>query len=74
MTITETRSKSTEESVKKLDMQLQNYMETNDARLEDLAKKMDLLMEKLIPNQEEILGSVSGLQLDAFGSRVHKSD
>nr|XP_016449252.1 PREDICTED: uncharacterized protein LOC107774272 [Nicotiana tabacum] len=74
MTITETRSKSTEESVKKLDMQLQNYMETNDARLEGLAKKMDLLMEKLIPNQEGILGSAPGLQLDASGSRLHKND
>ncbi|OIT33226.1 hypothetical protein A4A49_63534, partial [Nicotiana attenuata] len=57
MTVAETRSKSTDESIKKLESQFQQYTSTNDARLEDLGKKLELLVEKLLPPHDEILGS-----------------
>lgn len=64
MTITETRPKSMEDSLKKLEAQLQNHIteenkkdESIDAKIDELARKFDVLMEKLLPNHAGILGS-----------------
>lgn len=64
MTILETRSKASEANVKKLEMQLQSYMvetnkklEFNDSKMDDLSRKMDVMMEKLFASKDEILGS-----------------
>lgn len=67
----ETRSKSTDETVKKLEARLQNYISSNDLKIDDLRKKINMLMEKLIPPQGETLGSAptKGLQIMGSGSR-----
>lgn len=51
----ETRSKSTDESVKKLEAQLQSYMLSNDWRIEELGNKIDKLLKKVISPQGGIL-------------------
>lgn len=56
MTITETREKSTEKLVKKLDSQLQNYITSNDSKIYDMNKKRSLV-DKLLLNYDGILGS-----------------
>ncbi|PHT87536.1 hypothetical protein T459_09642 [Capsicum annuum] len=64
MTITETRAKTTEENVNKLEVQLQNYMaetnknlESSDSKMDDLNHKFDVMMERFFANREGILGS-----------------
>ncbi|KAF3652100.1 hypothetical protein FXO37_17671 [Capsicum annuum] len=64
MTVTETRYKSMEDFIKKVDTQLQSHIveaekkfESHDAKLDDLRKKLDVLMEHLISSQKGILGS-----------------
>ncbi|OIT05495.1 hypothetical protein A4A49_61577, partial [Nicotiana attenuata] len=82
MTIAETRSKSMEENVKKLETQLQSYMEktemkseATDAKIDELARKLDVLVEKLIPNQAGILGSApSGSHFLEASEGKHKSE
>lgn len=71
MTGAEIRSKSTDESVKKLEVQSQNYMSSNDSKIEYLGKHIGMLIEKLIPQQGGILGSAptEGLQIMGSGSR-----
>ncbi|OIT27985.1 hypothetical protein A4A49_66157, partial [Nicotiana attenuata] len=78
MTITETRSKSMEDNVRKLENYLQIHIEnsqkkaeTTDAKIDDLAKKLDMLMDKLLPNQAGILGSAptGEIQLEGTGNR-----
>lgn len=55
MTMKETQSKSIEEFVKKVDSQLQGHIaesskkiESHDSNLDDLGKKLDILIEKII--------------------------
>lgn len=78
MTILETRAKVREESVKELETQLQTHMantvakfDSNDAKLDELGKKLDLLMEKLLSNHAGVLGSapLENRQLGPSGSR-----
>lgn len=70
MTITKTRAKSTENLVKKLDSQLQCYITSNDAKMEDMNKKLDLPVDKRIPNQDRILGHASARNLvEGSGNR-----
>lgn len=64
MTVTETRSKSIEENIKKLESQLQVHMtetskktETTDAKIDDLTKNLGMLMDRLLPNHVGILGA-----------------
>lgn len=57
MTITETRSKTTEENIKRVENQLQEHMASTNQKFEDLSSKLDLLMEKLLPTHNGILGS-----------------
>lgn len=57
MTITETRSKSTEENIKRVENQLQENMASTNQKFKDLSNKLDLLIEKLLPTQDGILGS-----------------
>ncbi|PHU01203.1 hypothetical protein BC332_30990 [Capsicum chinense] len=66
------------EFVKKLDSQLQGHiaesskkMKSHDSKLDDLGKKLDVLMKKLIAPQDGILGSAPrpGPPLDTSGSR-----
>ncbi|OIT40660.1 hypothetical protein A4A49_13758 [Nicotiana attenuata] len=73
MTITETRSKSTKENIKRVENQLQEHMASTNQKFEDLSSKLDLLMEKLLPAHDGILGSAprEGFQLDSSGAR-HK--
>nr|XP_009765059.1 PREDICTED: uncharacterized protein LOC104216648 [Nicotiana sylvestris] len=66
MKITETRAKTTEESVRKLENQLQNYMsetnkklESNDPKMDELNRKFNMMMEKMFANKDGILGSAS---------------
>lgn len=54
MIVPETRSKSNEDYVKKLDIQLQNYMaetnkklETNDSKIDEVGRKLDVMMDML---------------------------
>ncbi|OIT40777.1 hypothetical protein A4A49_55588, partial [Nicotiana attenuata] len=56
--------KVTEESVKKLEQQLHNYMtetnqklENNDTKMDALGHKLDVMMEKLFTNKDGLLGS-----------------
>lgn len=82
MTIAETRAKSMEENVKKLEIQLQSYMEKTElkseatyAKIDELARKLDVLVEKLIPNQAGILGSApSGSHFRETSEGKHKSE
>lgn len=64
MTITETRYKSIEENVKKLESQLQLHMEDvrkvnegTEVKMDKLGKKLDFLMAKLLPPQDGLLGN-----------------
>lgn len=68
MTITETRAKSTEDLVKKIDSQLQDYITSNNAKMEDMNKKLDLFVDKLLSNQDGILGSAPAENPLAEGS------
>ncbi|KAK4376779.1 hypothetical protein RND71_003075 [Anisodus tanguticus] len=68
MTIMETRAKTTEENVKNIEAQLQSYMmesaqlfDVNETKLDDLRKKMDLLMEKLLVNTVNTAGTLACL-------------
>lgn len=76
MTIPETRSKVKEETVKKIENQLQSYIESNDSKMEELGRKLDLLMEKMVHHHDEILGSAprDGLQLDNSTSQPYKGE
>ncbi|OIT03430.1 hypothetical protein A4A49_57614, partial [Nicotiana attenuata] len=76
MTITETRSKTTEENIKRVENQLQEHMASTNQKFEDLSSKLDLLMEKLLPNHDGILGSGprERLQLDNSGARSRYRD
>lgn len=72
MTGAETRSKTTDETMKKLESQLQNYMGANDSKMDDLGKKLDNFMEKLLSSPREgILGSAP---LEIFSSMVRSID
>lgn len=75
MTVTETRAKAMEENVKKLESQLHNFMadssktyESTNAKLDDLAKKFDVLLEKMLPTQTGVLGGAPMGQPAADGS------
>ncbi|XP_019265828.1 PREDICTED: uncharacterized protein LOC109243359 [Nicotiana attenuata] len=64
MTVPETRSKSNEDYVKKLDNQLQNYMaetnkklESHDSKIDDVGRKLDVMMDRLFTGKDGILGS-----------------
>ncbi|XP_019225505.1 PREDICTED: uncharacterized protein LOC109207079 [Nicotiana attenuata] len=72
MTGAKARSKSTDESVKKLKAQLQSYMISNDSRIDELGNKIDKLLEKMIAPQGGILGSApaEGMQIMGSGSRT----
>lgn len=79
MTVTETRSKTMEENIKKLETKLQNHIaeawknaESMDAKMDGLAQQMGLVMEKLLPNQAGLLGSVptDAQPLDGQGNRT----
>ncbi|XP_070018003.1 uncharacterized protein [Nicotiana sylvestris] len=76
MTITKTRSKSTEENIKRVENQLQEHMASMNQKFEDLSSKLDLLMEKLLPTHDGILGSGprEGLQLENSGARNRYGD
>lgn len=61
-----------EENVRKLESQLQGFIaestkksEVTDAKLDDLAKKFDVLLEKMLPAQPGVLGSTPVLHLSA---------
>ncbi|KAF3614166.1 hypothetical protein T459_07193 [Capsicum annuum] len=57
MTGAETRSKATKNMVKKLDNQLQSCITTNDAKMKEMEKKIDLLVERLVlPKMEYLVG------------------
>ncbi|MCE3049986.1 hypothetical protein HAX54_046244 [Datura stramonium] len=66
MIVVETRAKTVEENIKRLETQLVAHIveanqkfSSNDSKLDDMGKKLDVLMEKmLLPNQAKILGSV----------------
>ncbi|OIT19462.1 hypothetical protein A4A49_63876, partial [Nicotiana attenuata] len=66
MTGAETRPKATDESLKKLETQFQQYMTTNDERLENPGKKLELLVEKVLPTQDG-LGSAPMENLSNVG-------
>ncbi|OIS96729.1 hypothetical protein A4A49_60662, partial [Nicotiana attenuata] len=79
MTVIETTSKTMEENIKKLENQLQNHIaeagkkaNSMDAKMDGLAEQMGLLMEKLLPNQAGLLGSVpaDAQHLDGQGNRT----
>ncbi|OIT31056.1 hypothetical protein A4A49_57148, partial [Nicotiana attenuata] len=76
MTGAETRSKSTDESLKKLEAQLQSYMISNDSKIDELGNKIDKLMEKMIAPQGGILGSApaEGMQIMGSGSRTRAGE
>lgn len=63
--------------IKKLDSQLQNYIESNNSKMDELGKKLDFLIERTIPTQEGILlgsGPRDNFQLDVSGGRSHRGD
>lgn len=77
MTITKTRAKTTEESVRKLENQLQNYMsetnkkfESNDSKMDELNLKFDVMMEKIFANKDGILGSAPSESRHGNGSSI----
>lgn len=64
--------------MKKLENQLQNHItesskraEVSEAKMDDLSRKIDLLMERLLPHTAGILGSAPGEnhQNDGQGNR-----
>lgn len=57
MTLTEIQFKATKDLAKKRANQLQNYIESNDAGMKELSKKLEILIEQLIQAQDGILGS-----------------
>lgn len=57
MTIPETRSKSTKETVKKIENQLQNYIESNDSKNGGTGQEIGLVDGELVSNHDGILGS-----------------
>ncbi|XP_019227493.1 PREDICTED: uncharacterized protein LOC109208797 [Nicotiana attenuata] len=78
MIVPKTRSKVTEESDKKLENQLQNYMaetskklESNDSKMDELNHKFDLLMDKFFAGKDGILGSAptAAHTVEGSGSR-----
>ncbi|OIT08230.1 hypothetical protein A4A49_40265 [Nicotiana attenuata] len=65
-----------EDGLKKLEALLQNHIteenkkaESTDAKIDDLARKFDVLMEKLLPNLAGILGSAP-MEIHNYNSRV----
>lgn len=76
MTITETRSKTTEENIRKVENQLHEHMTSTNQKFEDLSSKLDLLVEKLLPSHDGILVSGPGerLQLDSSRTRNRYGD
>lgn len=60
----ETRARAKEEFVKKLDTQLQSHIvesskkfNSHDSKFDELGRKLDILIKRLIPPQDGILGS-----------------
>ncbi|KAF3615921.1 hypothetical protein FXO38_34835 [Capsicum annuum] len=79
MTITEIRPKAMEDNMKKLKNQLQNHItesskraEVSEAKMDDLSRKMDLLMERLLPHSAKILGSAQGRIIKTMGKVTNK--
>ncbi|OIT28758.1 hypothetical protein A4A49_55634 [Nicotiana attenuata] len=79
MTAPETRAKSTEENVKKLETQLHSYMaetnkklESTDSKMDDLNHKFDIMMDKLFVNKDRIFCSdpAEAHQMDGSSSRM----
>ncbi|MCD7471363.1 hypothetical protein HAX54_011766, partial [Datura stramonium] len=56
----ETRAKTMEDNVRKIEAQLQAHMAESVQKFDKLGKKMDLLMEKLLHNPAGMLGNVKG--------------